>query len=111
MIQEKDYPAMPGGPMLAVLLLALAADVGLFVLGFWVGLWLIIAAAVLFPIILALFAGLFAVPPNEARALQLFGRYVGTARTPGLRYALGLRAGNCGGDAAAPAGGSDHRGA
>lgn len=87
MIQEKDYPAMPGGPMLAVLLLALAADVGLFVLGFWVGLWLIIAAAVLFPIILALFAGLFAVPPNEARALQLFGRYVGTARTPGLRYA------------------------
>ena len=87
MIQEKDYPAMPGGPMLAVLLLALAADVGLFVLGFWVGLWLIIAAAVLFPIIPALFAGLFAVPPNEARALQLFGRYVGTARTPGLRYA------------------------
>ena len=87
MIQEKDYPAMQGGPMLAVLLLALAADVGLFVLGFWVGLWLIIAAAVLFPIILALFAGLFAVPPNEARALQLFGRYVGTARTPGLRYA------------------------
>ena len=87
MIQEKDYPAMPGGPMLAVLLLALAADVDLFVLGFWVGLWLIIAAAVLFPIIPALFAGLFAVPPNEARALQLFGRYVGTARTPGLRYA------------------------
>lgn len=87
MIQEKDYPAMPGGPILAVLLLALAADIGLFVLGFWVGLWLIIAAAVLFPIILALFAGLFAVPPNEARALQLFGRYVGTARTPGLRYA------------------------
>lgn len=87
MIQEKDYPAMPGGPMLAILLLALAADIGLFVLGFWVGLWLIIAAAVLFPIILALFAGLFAVPPNEARALQSFGRYVGTARTPGLRYA------------------------
>lgn len=74
MIQEKAYSAMPGGPMLAALLLALAADVGLFVLGFWVGLWLIIAAAVLLPFILALFAGLFAVPPNEARVLQLFGR-------------------------------------
>ena len=87
MIQEKAYSAMPGGPALAALLLVLAADVGLFVLGFWVGLWLIIAAAVLFPFILALFAGLFAVPPNEARVLQLFGRYVGAARTPGLRYA------------------------
>lgn len=105
MIQEKDYPAMPGGPMLAVLLLALAGDISLFVLGFWVGLWLIIAAAVLFPIIPALFAGLFAVPPNEARALQWFGRYVGAAQTPGLRYANPHRLGRGaeGGDGQQPA--------
>lgn len=34
-----------------------------------------------------LMAGLFIVNPNEARVLQLFGSYVGTVRTPGLRWA------------------------
>jgi regulator of protease activity HflC (stomatin/prohibitin superfamily) len=32
-------------------------------------------------------AGLFVVNPNEGRVLQLFGDYVGTVRTPGLRWA------------------------
>ena len=36
---------------------------------------------------LILLAGLFSVSPNEARVLQLFGAYVGTVRTPGLRWA------------------------
>lgn len=31
--------------------------------------------------------GLFSVAPGEARVVALFGRYVGTARTPGLRWA------------------------
>jgi regulator of protease activity HflC (stomatin/prohibitin superfamily) len=31
--------------------------------------------------------GLFTVNPNEAKLLQLFGSYVGTERTPGLRWA------------------------
>ena len=31
--------------------------------------------------------GCFVVNPNEGRVLQLFGRYVGTVRTPGLRWA------------------------
>ncbi len=30
--------------------------------------------------------GFFMVNPNEGRVLQLFGAYVGTARTPGLRF-------------------------
>ena len=34
-----------------------------------------------------LFAGLFVVNPNEAKVLQLFGKYVGSAREPGLRWA------------------------
>jgi regulator of protease activity HflC (stomatin/prohibitin superfamily) len=34
-----------------------------------------------------LLAGLFTVAPNEGKVLQLFGRYVGTAREPGLRWA------------------------
>ena len=32
------------------------------------------------------FLGFFMVNPNEGRVLQLFGAYVGTARTPGLRW-------------------------
>ena len=32
-------------------------------------------------------AGLFIVHPNQAKVLQLFGKYVGTAREPGLRWA------------------------
>ena len=31
--------------------------------------------------------GLFVVNPNEGRVLQLFGDYVGTVKTPGLRWA------------------------
>jgi len=34
-----------------------------------------------------LWAGFFMVHPNQARVLQLFGAYAGTAREPGLRWA------------------------
>jgi regulator of protease activity HflC (stomatin/prohibitin superfamily) len=34
-----------------------------------------------------LLTGFFMVAPNEAKVLQLFGDYVGTAKIPGLRYA------------------------
>ena len=37
--------------------------------------------------VLVLWAGFFLVHPNEAKVLQLFGKYVGTARDPGLRWA------------------------
>ena len=33
------------------------------------------------------FKGLFGVQPNQGVVLQLFGRYIGTERTPGLRWA------------------------
>jgi regulator of protease activity HflC (stomatin/prohibitin superfamily) len=33
------------------------------------------------------FRGLFGVSPNQGAVLQLFGRYVGTERSPGLRWA------------------------
>ncbi len=41
----------------------------------------------LFLVTVFLLAGLFVVNPNEARVLQLFGDYVGTAKTAGLRWA------------------------
>ena len=37
-------------------------------------------------LIVLLAGGLFRVEPNQAVALTLFGKYVGTARTPGLRW-------------------------
>jgi len=36
--------------------------------------------------------GLFMVHPNEAKVMQLFGRYVGTSKEPGLRWANPLYA-------------------
>jgi regulator of protease activity HflC (stomatin/prohibitin superfamily) len=38
-------------------------------------------------VVLILWPGFFMVHPNEAKVLQLFGSYVGTAREPGLRWA------------------------
>ncbi|MCZ6915510.1 MAG: SPFH domain-containing protein [Gemmatimonadetes bacterium] len=47
----------------------------------------LIISSVVFTLVMIGFAGFFMVDPNEARVLQLFGKYVGTARLPGLRYA------------------------
>jgi len=86
-IRETTYGATPGWLALMVLLLALAVDIAFIVLSITWGQWILLTVlAVLFPILLFLFNGLFAVPPNEARVLQLFGKYVGTVRKPGLRY-------------------------
>jgi len=47
----------------------------------------IVLSSLAITVVLFLFAGLFIVNPNEARVLQLFGKYVGTVKTPGLRFA------------------------
>jgi regulator of protease activity HflC (stomatin/prohibitin superfamily) len=46
-----------------------------------------VAGAVTMLVALVSLAGLFVVQPNQARVLQLFGRYVGTVRDEGLRWA------------------------
>jgi len=48
---------------------------------------LVAPAAVLFPVLLFLFFGLFKVNPNQAAVLQLFGKFIGVERTSGLRWA------------------------
>lgn len=47
----------------------------------------LVAAVIASIIVLICWAGLFMVHPNEAKVLQLFGQYVGTAHDPGLRWA------------------------
>lgn len=44
--------------------------------------WLLLSV-----VVLICWAGLFMVHPNEAKVLQLFGKYVGTCHDPGLRWA------------------------
>jgi len=46
----------------------------------------IITSTVLWSLMFLFWAGLFIVNPNEARVLQLFGKYVGTVKASGLRW-------------------------
>ena len=50
-------------------------------------LWILFAWILLFALDVLMMAGLFTVNPNEGKVLQLFGKYVGTVREPGLRWA------------------------
>ena len=88
MIREVKRTVASG--YLALVLLA-AAQLGLGYMiflalqqGAWVGL---VAYSLLSIIVLVCWAGLFLVHPNEAKVLQLFGKYVGTCHDPGLRWA------------------------
>ena len=90
MTQEKLRTVPSGLLVLLVLLTALAVDVVLFIVDVaadgqvsFGGLFCIL----LLPVIGVLLAGVFVVNPNEGRVLQFFGRYVGTVRDQGLRWA------------------------
>ncbi len=89
MIREKELHPPAGIPVLFVLVPAIAASVYLLVTlvkGFRPPLE-IAAAGLLVALLAFLCAGFFLVNPNEAKVLQLFGQYVGSARDPGLRWA------------------------
>jgi len=88
MIREKAFRAVSGWLALFVLLAVLAGALWLLVTGIRAAepTW-IVAAGVTLTIDLFLLGGLFVVNPNEGKVLQLFGRYVGTAREPGLSFA------------------------
>lgn len=88
MIREREKQVSSGYVMLLVLAIAQLA-----------GGWLIFQAAkagsvaglvtavIASIIVLVLWAGLFMIHPNEAKVLQLFGDYKGTAHDPGLKWA------------------------
>ena len=88
MSRERENHGAPGLPVLFILLAAMG-------LLLW---WLLAAVrvadvpaavgtAIGLIVCAVLLGGLFMVNPNEGKVLQLFGRYVGTARAPGLRWA------------------------
>ena len=93
MVRERLRHGSPGLLVLPLLLVSLVIPIGLGAIGggmiqsgnAWGGLFLV--AAVLFvPTWLLSLKGFFKVGPNEAKVLQLFGAYVGTAKEPGLRW-------------------------
>jgi hypothetical protein len=87
MIREKERQAASGYVALVGLLFALAIVIWWFVSAVRAeDPWQIIVASIVAVVVFVLMAGLV-VNPNEARVLQLFGKYVGTAKTAGLRYA------------------------
>ncbi len=85
MVQEKPVLTVNGWMVLAVLLVVLIGSVAALSISA-TNEYLVrsIVSAVVVVLTVALGAGFFIVNPNEAKVLQLFGNYVGTAKVPGL---------------------------
>jgi SPFH domain / Band 7 family len=88
MIRERERHGLAGLPLLVLFLLIGAACVYLVIRGAQVGDPMVsLAGGIGLAGVLFLLSGLFVVNPNEARVLQLFGNYVGSAKLAGLRWA------------------------
>jgi regulator of protease activity HflC (stomatin/prohibitin superfamily) len=88
MIREKQFAATSGWLVLGGLLVAIAALVVMTIGGIRAhDPWRIVLGFIAIAVCGFLLVGLFVVNPNEGKVLQLFGRYVGTAREQGLRWA------------------------
>ena len=88
MIREKELHPPSGIAFLVFLVPAFIGSVALLVLSARTGEAApTVACGLLVALLGFLFAGLFVVNPNEAKVLQLFGHYAGSAREPGLRWA------------------------
>ena len=88
MYKEVLRTAPSGVLVVLVLLTLIALDVVLFIYSLVVASMFALLGAVLFFILFVfLLTGIFVVNPNEARVMQFFGRYTGTVRDSGLRWA------------------------
>jgi regulator of protease activity HflC (stomatin/prohibitin superfamily) len=90
MIREKEYAALPGLPVLIVLILVAAASLWVLITGATANTdakLMVISGVALLALSVFLMAGVFIVNPNEAKVLQFFGAYVGSAKIAGLRWA------------------------
>ncbi|MGH8122181.1 MAG: SPFH domain-containing protein, partial [Rudaea sp.] len=87
-MNERPYSAPSGIPALIGLIVLLIADVAWFVFSIQQeAVWAIIVAVLVAIVLLVCLGGFFTVAPNEGKVLQFFGRYVGTVRDPGPRWA------------------------
>lgn len=88
MAHERLITVPAGLPVVGLFLLLAVATVWAFVHGVQIGSpgWAI-AAALSGVVLIVLCTGFFTVEPNQAVVITLFGRYVGSCRDPGLRWA------------------------
>ncbi len=87
MITEKEIKAPNGIFMLLVLFVAQVLTIVLTLLFAKTGAFLAIVTFLSAIVVFICWFGFFMVDPNEGRVLQLFGKYVGTVKEPGLRWA------------------------
>jgi len=95
MSKEKPLQLVNGYLMLATVILAFIASIGLFIGGIWmlerrdpgVGATSMVAAVLLFVCTMVACNGFLILLPNEAGLLTLFGSYAGTARDSGFWWA------------------------
>lgn len=88
-MNERTFTPPPGVATLLLMLVALLANVAAFFILPGVpmaGLWILLNALATL-VLIVLLCGFFTVQPNNGVVVQLFGRYIGTVREPGLRWA------------------------
>lgn len=87
-MREKVSKVPSGYWLIVVLLIAqIAAAYGIFLAVIELSVVGIIGMSIASAVVLIMWAGFFMVHPNEARVMQLFGAYAGTAKDAGLRWA------------------------
>jgi regulator of protease activity HflC (stomatin/prohibitin superfamily) len=87
MLVEREHSAPAGLPYLLGLLLGLLVTAAGFLAAAAFAPLLLIGIIPIGIILFVMIFGTFTVNPNEGKVLQLFGRYVGTVKQPGLRWA------------------------
>ncbi len=87
-MKERHYKSLPGIPVLIVALALPFMAAGLAIhfgtQGKVIALLLSVVPTIL--TFICLIGGLYKVEPNQSAVLSLFGKYIGTTRTPGLRW-------------------------
>ena len=87
-MNERSVSAPSGIPALISLIVLLIADIIWLIHGIQERTaWNVIAAILIGIVLLVCLGGFFTVAPNEGKVLQFFGRYVGTVRDSGPRWA------------------------
>ncbi|MBA2259907.1 MAG: SPFH domain-containing protein [Acidobacteria bacterium] len=87
-MRERQTSALPGLPVLLLLLAVDAAALYGLVQAVDGGSGILLAVSIVVLVVATfLMAGLFVVNPNEAKVLQFFGDYIGSVNKPGLRWA------------------------
>ena len=89
MTKEQTRTVQSGWLVLGILVAVLILTILIFILGVTQNTVFPTVLLVIFGIVADIvgLVGFFVVNPNQARVLQLFGKYVGTVRDPGLRWA------------------------